>query len=84
MNCKESWNELDQVGDWKLGQVFNSLSIFISSHVVVVYDGNRAAMKAKRLWHSTKREAVAIVLVGFQNRRISLLEDYYSSSSVAN
>ena len=41
-------------------------------------------MKAKRLWHSTKREAVAIVLVGFQNRRISLLEDYYSSSSVAN
>ena len=26
---------------------------------------------------STKREAAAIVLVGFQNRRISLLEDYY-------
>ena len=26
---------------------------------------------------STKREAAAIVLVGFQNRRISLLDDYY-------
>ena len=26
---------------------------------------------------STKREAAAIVLVGFQNRQISLLEDYY-------
>ena len=51
-----------------------SLSIFSSSHVVVVYDGNRAAMKAKRLWHSTKREAFVIALVGFQNRRISLLE----------
>ena len=34
-------------------------------------------MKAERLWHSTKREAVAIVLVGFQNQRILLLEGYY-------
>ena len=74
MTCKESSSELDQVGDWQLGQVFDSLSIFISSHEVVVYDGNRAAMKAKRLWHPTKREGVAIVLVGFQNRRISLLD----------
>ena len=34
-------------------------------------------MKAERLWHSTKREVAAIVSVGFQNRRIALLEDYY-------
>ena len=74
MNCKESSSELDQVGDWCLVQVFLSLLIFISSHVVVVYDGDRAAMKAERQWHSTKREAVAIVWVGFQ---ISLFEDYY-------
>ena len=35
---------------------------------------------------STKREEAAIVLVGFQNRRISLLDDYYywTTSSVAN
>ena len=31
----------------------------------------------ERLWHSTKWEDAAIVLVGFQNRRIGLLEDYY-------
>ena len=49
---KLKWtSELYQVGDWQLGQVFNSLSIFSSSQVVIVYNGNRAATKAERLWH---------------------------------
>ena len=34
-----------------LTQVVNSLLIFSSSYVVVVYDGNGATMKTERRWH---------------------------------
>ena len=51
---KESKSELDQVGDWWFDWT-KFLTVcrvqFSSSHVVVVYDGKRAAMKAERLWH---------------------------------